>query len=83
MVDQFSSQHHGLAKKLSKVNYSLPKWKQFYDSLVFLFEIERELYETEVRETSKEDVKGIIETMLRVIDDAEARLREPAIDSDE
>jgi hypothetical protein len=45
MIDIFSSHYHGIAAKKSYVTYNTNEWKKFYNSLIFIFEIERELYE--------------------------------------
>lgn len=44
VIDIYSSHHHGVAKKWSKVDYNTGHWVKFYESLKFLFDIERELY---------------------------------------
>ena len=48
MIDIFSSHHHEIAKNFSKQNYDTPIWKKFYESLQFIYEIEREMSCSEI-----------------------------------
>ena len=41
VIDVDSSIHHGIAKYNSRVNYRTKEWKKFYQSLVFIFDLER------------------------------------------
>lgn len=40
IVDVFSSHHHEIARRLSKIDYNTNEWQQFYQSLKFIFEVE-------------------------------------------
>jgi len=57
IVDIFSSHHHEIAKSYSRINYDTDDWKKFYESLQFVFEIERELHFSEIIHGSQEDMK--------------------------
>jgi hypothetical protein len=48
VIDVFSSHHHEIAKNFSKQNYDTPIWKKFYESLQFIYEIEREMSCSEI-----------------------------------
>jgi len=48
LIDIFSSHHHEIAKSFSRINYQTEDWKKFYESLKFIFEIERELFQSEI-----------------------------------
>ena len=54
VVDIFSSHHHEVAKQHCSINYETLDWKKFYESLITLFEIEDELYQSVRHLTSQE-----------------------------
>ena len=43
-----ASHHVEIAKRHCTINYETDDWRKFWDALVFLFEVERKLYETEI-----------------------------------
>ena len=74
MVDIYSSLSHGIAKRLSTIDYNTDEWKCFYKSLVFLYEMEHMLYEKDVQDTSNENQKKMEEVMLNNIDTVEGKV---------
>jgi len=40
VIDCFSALPTGVATRLSKVNYKIPKWETFYKCLCLIYEIE-------------------------------------------
>ena len=44
VVDIYSSHHHEVSKKCSKIDYTTKDWVKFFESLVLIFEIESELF---------------------------------------
>jgi len=60
VLDIFSSHHHEVAKEYSTINYETNEWMKFYESLKFLFEIEKELYISAKNSTTKEGMKVLI-----------------------
>ena len=71
IVDIFSSHHHEVAKNYSRVKYDTVDFRKFYDSLKYLFEIERELFHSELVE---ENQTTINDKMYEQLDEAEKRL---------
>ena len=49
-VDVYSSHHHEVAKRASRVQYNTAGWMKFYEALKLVFNIERELYEAEMKD---------------------------------
>lgn len=45
VIDVYSSIHHGIAKYNSRVNYRTKEWRKFYESLVFIYDLEKELFD--------------------------------------
>lgn len=45
VIDLGSAIHHGVAYYFSQTNYNKPEWKKFYQSLTFIFDLEKQLEE--------------------------------------
>ena len=71
VVDVYSSHHHEVAKNYSRIKYRTIDFRQFYNSLTFIFEIERELFN---HEFIKQNSRKMDEKMLQNMDMAEGRL---------
>ena len=76
VIDIFSSVHHEIAKNLSTINYSTNEWRLFYESLIFLYDVESFLYQKDVRDKGDEMYKRRIEVMVNAIDLAEMKFHE-------
>ena len=74
-VDVFSSHHHEIAKKASRVNYNTAGWKKFYEALKLVFNIERELYEAEIKD-NLHNLKQIHKRMYQLIDQGDHQLND-------
>ena len=48
IVDIFSSHHHAVARSYCRMQYDTSDFRKFYESLKYLFEIERELQSLEL-----------------------------------
>lgn len=60
IVDVYSSHHHEVAKNFSRVLYKTVDFKQFYESLIFVFEIERELFNHDLINDTEKDLDKIM-----------------------
>ena len=56
IVDIYSSHHHEVAKNYSRVKYDTVDFKKFYDSLKYLFEIEHELFQSELVQENADNI---------------------------
>lgn len=45
--------HVSIARRFCTIDYNNNDWKKFWEALVFLFEVERKLYETEIMPNEK------------------------------
>jgi len=71
LIDIFSSHHHEIAKSFSRINYQTEDWKKFYESLKFIFEIERELHFSEI---ISGDITELQKRMFDELDETEYQL---------
>jgi len=67
-VDVFSSHHHEVARQHSQINYDTMYWRRFFDSLKFIYQIERELYESEIVTSQYENQQDLMKSMIKQID---------------
>jgi hypothetical protein len=54
VIDCFSALPTGVAARLSKFNYKVPKWKTFYKCLCLIYEIEAYYFQINEREENIE-----------------------------
>jgi hypothetical protein len=77
-----ASHHYGIASRCCKINYNTQDWRKFWEALVFLFEVERKLYETEII-PNQNNLKVVYKQMYQLIDDAEEMLLKKEQDQSE
>ena len=76
MVDIFSSHHHEIAKNYSRINYDTRDWRKFYESLQFVFQIERELFDSKIIQARRDELKS---RMLDELDRNERMMQSESI----
>ena len=72
VVDVFSSHHHEVARRAKRHNYNSTEWTKFYHSLMFVYEIEHELYQ--LFENDRQTLKEMNTQMVSSIEQAEKQL---------
>ena len=69
-VDQFSNIVTGVAEVLSKTDYSLKKYEKFYDSILYLYNFERSIYD----KLDQEGRQNLHDKLLLTLDELEDEL---------
>lgn len=71
IISIFASHLHGVARAHSKIDYSTVEWKQLYDSINFIIDMEKELYDWSKSAANYPAKPEIIKSMYASIDEAE------------
>ena len=74
IIDIFASHITAVSRNFCQIDYSTLEWKYLYDSLNFIFDMEKELYEWSLNNGSNSIQKDILNNIYSSIDEAESQL---------
>ena len=66
-VDEFGNLANGVAKRLAKQDYTKGKYIKFYDSLLFVYKKESQLFEA-LKKEERDDLNTVILSKIEYIE---------------
>ena len=72
-VDQFSNIVSGVAATLAKTNYSKKEWSLFYESIIYLYNYERMLYNKLTSSEQNNLLKKLLESITKIEKEVDKR----------